>query len=138
MDNYIVKKIVFLLLRILRVKFVDLKKRGGKVKMIEKWMVDDAGTLINIETRNTYDFMEDIVDILNKLENKLNWQERETTELQERNDRQYKQLTHLHELIDKQEWETLTKEREQIKEEDNRLQELENIPVRCIRIHYGE
>jgi DNA primase catalytic subunit len=106
--------------------------------MIEKWLVDDAGTLINMETRNTYDYMEDIVDILNKLENKLNWQERETTELQERNDRQYKQLTHLHELIDKQEWEILIKEREQIKEEDKRLLELENIPVRCMRIHYGE
>jgi DNA repair exonuclease SbcCD ATPase subunit len=113
--------------------------------MIEKWLVDDAGTLINMETRNTYDYMEDIVDILNEkeerikeLENKLNWQERETTELQERNDRQYKQLTHLHKLIDKQEWEILTKEREQMKEEDKRLLELENIPVRCMRIHYGE
>jgi hypothetical protein len=108
-------------------------------------MVDTCGTLINTETLDTYDYMEDIVDILNEkeerikeLENKLNWQERETTKLQERNDRQYKQLTHLHELIEKQEWETLTKEREQIKEEDKRLQELENIPVRCIRIHYGE
>ena len=39
--------------------------------MIEmsKWMVDDAGTLINMETRNTYDYMEDIVDTLNKLSN---------------------------------------------------------------------
>jgi hypothetical protein len=32
MGNYIVKKIVFLLLIILKVKFVDLKKRGGKVQ----------------------------------------------------------------------------------------------------------
>ena len=32
-------------------------------------MVDDAGTLINIETRDTYDYMEDIVDTLNKLSN---------------------------------------------------------------------
>lgn len=32
-------------------------------------MVDDAGTLINKETRDTYDYMEDIVDILNKLSN---------------------------------------------------------------------
>jgi hypothetical protein len=106
--------------------------------MIEKWLVDDAGTLINIETRNTYDYMEDIVDILNKLENKVNWQERETTELQERNDRQYDRLTHLWTCIENNDWERLTKEREQMKEEDNRLQELENIPVRCIRIHYGE
>lgn len=33
------------------------------------WIVDDAGTLINMETRDTYDYMEDIVDILNKLSN---------------------------------------------------------------------
>ena len=32
-------------------------------------MVDDAGTLINMETRDTYDYMEDIVDTLNKLSN---------------------------------------------------------------------
>lgn len=37
--------------------------------MAEKWMVDDAGTLINMETRDTYDYMEDIVDTLNKLSN---------------------------------------------------------------------
>ena len=37
--------------------------------MTEKWMVDDAGTLINMETRDTYDYMEDIVDRLNKLSN---------------------------------------------------------------------
>lgn len=30
-------------------------------------MVDDACTLINMETRDTYDYMEDIVDTLNKL-----------------------------------------------------------------------
>ena len=37
--------------------------------MIEKWMVDDAGTLINTETLDTFDYMEDVVDILNKLSN---------------------------------------------------------------------
>ena len=31
-------------------------------------MVDDAGTLINMETRDTYDYMEDIVDTLPKCE----------------------------------------------------------------------
>ena len=31
------------------------------------WMVDTCGTLINTETLDTYDYMEDIVDILNKL-----------------------------------------------------------------------
>ena len=33
------------------------------------WMVDTCGTLINTETLDTYDYMEDIVDTLNKLSN---------------------------------------------------------------------
>lgn len=32
----------------------------------EKWMVDTCGTLINKETRNTYDYVSDVVDILNE------------------------------------------------------------------------
>ena len=35
--------------------------------MTEKWIVDDAGTLINMSTRNHYDYMEEVVDVLNKL-----------------------------------------------------------------------
>lgn len=35
--------------------------------MTEKWIVDDAGTLINIETRENYEYMEEIVDVLNNL-----------------------------------------------------------------------
>lgn len=35
--------------------------------MSEKWIVDDAGTLINMETRENYDCMEEVVDVLNKL-----------------------------------------------------------------------
>ena len=38
---------------------------------MSKWMVDDAGTLINMETRNTYDYMEDIVDLLNEKEERI-------------------------------------------------------------------
>ena len=35
--------------------------------MTEKWIVDDAGTLINMSTRKHYDYMEEVVDVLNKL-----------------------------------------------------------------------
>lgn len=35
--------------------------------MTEKWIVDDAGTLINMVTRNHYDYVEEVVDVLNKL-----------------------------------------------------------------------
>ena len=34
--------------------------------MNERFMVDDAGTLIDMETRNTYDYVSDVVDLLNK------------------------------------------------------------------------
>ena len=33
--------------------------------MTEKWIVDDCGTLINMETRENYDYMEEVVDLLN-------------------------------------------------------------------------
>ena len=35
----------------------------------ERWIVDDAGTLIDIVTRETYDIVEEVVDILNYYEN---------------------------------------------------------------------
>lgn len=36
----------------------------------ERFIVDDAGTLIDMETRNTYDYMEDVKDLLNEVINK--------------------------------------------------------------------
>jgi len=36
--------------------------------MTERYMVDDAGTLIDIETRNTYDYVSEICPILNELD----------------------------------------------------------------------
>ena len=39
------------------------------IKMIEKWIVDSCGTLINTKTFETFDCMEDIVDVLNELSN---------------------------------------------------------------------
>lgn len=35
--------------------------------MTEKWIIDDCGTLINMKTRENYDYMEEVVDVLNKL-----------------------------------------------------------------------
>jgi len=39
--------------------------------MTERYMVDDAGTLIDIETRNTYDYVSDVCPLLNQLNNKI-------------------------------------------------------------------
>ena len=36
----------------------------------KRFMVDDAGTLIDMQTRNTYDYVTDIVELLNELNNK--------------------------------------------------------------------
>ena len=33
--------------------------------MSERFIVDTAGTLIDMETRNTYDYVSDVVDLLN-------------------------------------------------------------------------
>ena len=35
--------------------------------MSERFIVDTAGTLIDMETRNTYDYVGDVVDLLNEL-----------------------------------------------------------------------
>lgn len=37
--------------------------------MTERYIVDDAGTLIDTETRNTYDYVSEVCPILNKLTN---------------------------------------------------------------------
>ena len=34
--------------------------------MTERYIIDDAGTLIDMETRNTYDYIEEICPILNR------------------------------------------------------------------------
>ena len=36
--------------------------------MIERYMVDDAGTLIDMQTRDTYDYVSEICPILNEKE----------------------------------------------------------------------
>ena len=39
--------------------------------MTEKWIVDDAGTLINIETRENYDYVSDVCNLLNEKEKRI-------------------------------------------------------------------
>lgn len=40
--------------------------------MAERFMVDDAGTLINMETRDTYDYVEEVCPVLNEQEERIN------------------------------------------------------------------
>lgn len=39
--------------------------------MTERYIIDDAGTLIDIQTRNTYDYVSDVCPLLNQLNNKI-------------------------------------------------------------------
>ena len=51
--------------------------------MTEKWIVDDAGTLINMSTRNHYDYMEEVVDVLNNLSEENEQLKKELTKFKE-------------------------------------------------------
>ena len=47
----------------------EVKKLRGRTN--EQFIVDDAGTLIDMETRNTYDYVSEVVDLLNDLTNEI-------------------------------------------------------------------
>ena len=47
----------------------EVRKLRGRTN--ERFIVDDAGTLIDMETRNTYDYVSDIVDLLNDVTNEI-------------------------------------------------------------------
>lgn len=44
---------------------IHIKGISGDGNMIERFMVDDAGSLIDMDTGKMYDYPEDIVDLLN-------------------------------------------------------------------------
>ena len=46
----------------------EVKKLRGRN---ERFIVDTAGTLIDMETRNTYDYVSDVVDLLNNFNNEI-------------------------------------------------------------------
>lgn len=94
--------------------------------MTERWIVDDAGTLIDIVTRDTFDYVSEVAGVLNdyEKENKKLKQvnemlqmdfamtERnlieENEQLKQRNDRQAKQLDRLYNLIEEKDWRALS------------------------------
>ena len=42
-------------------------KEKGVIRMTERFIIDDCGTLIDIQTRNTYDYVTDVCPLLNQL-----------------------------------------------------------------------
>ena len=81
----------------------------------KRFMVDDAGTLIDIQTREMYDIVEEVCSVLNALYN-------ENEQLKQRNTNQYNQLNQLWQLIEAKDWETLTAMDNQMKEDEEQLQ----------------
>lgn len=51
--------------RLVKSKLIEYEEQTKK----ERWIVDDAGTLIDMVTRETYDIVEEVVDVLNYYEN---------------------------------------------------------------------
>lgn len=52
----------------------------------ERFMTDDAGTLIDMETRDTFDIVEEVVDILNNYENTVFHKDERIKELEKENE----------------------------------------------------
>lgn len=82
--------------------------------MTEQWIVDDAGTLINMKTRETYDYVSDLVDELNE-------QEETIQDLKTRNNRQYELLKKITDLMCARDWKTLDQMVEEWEESDRLL-----------------
>ena len=68
--------------------------------MTEKWIVDDAGTLINMETRENYDYMEEVVDVLNKLSDENEQLKEALKELKEIGDYQEMRIQELYDMVE--------------------------------------
>ena len=66
--------------------------------MSERFMVDDAGTLIDMETRNSYDYVSDVVDFLNNLHEENGQLKKENKELEEF---RYAVFKNLHKITEK-------------------------------------
>ena len=47
----------------------EVKKLRGRTN--ERFIVDDTGTLIDMETRNTYDYVSEVLPLLNDLTNEI-------------------------------------------------------------------
>ena len=59
--------------------------------MTERFMVDDAGTLIDMETRDTFDYVSDVCGLLNELYKEVQLQSIVIKGYQERNDGLFKE-----------------------------------------------
>ena len=54
------------------IRRLEEENKQLKIKQNDRFMVDDAGTLIDLQTRNTYDYVDEVCPLLNELERELN------------------------------------------------------------------
>ena len=53
----------------------------------KRFMIDDTGTLIDMNTRNTYDYVSDVVNVLNDLNNSREYHKKERNKLKNREEK---------------------------------------------------
>ena len=68
--------------------------------MTERFITDDAGTLIDIVTRNTFDYVSDVVDLLNQLNDENDEFKKALIELKEIGDYQEGRIKELNDEND--------------------------------------
>ena len=78
-------------------------------------MLDDCGTLIDMQTRDTFDYVSDVCNLLNELVE-------ENKKLQERNNRQAKRLDDIYQLIEQKDWRALSDIMDDFKKAEEQLQ----------------
>lgn len=88
-----------------------------KVIIDERYMVDDAGTLIDKQTRECYDIVEDVVDLLNKMDTNCNQLKNENEHLKQKNMYFLKIMFALKNYIENEDYERIEKVVDKIKKE---------------------
>ena len=81
----------------------------------KRFLIDDAGELIDLENHKFIDYGDECCKLLNELSD-------ENEELKQRNNRQYEQLGRLYDLIEQKEWRVLTDIIDDFKKSDEQLQ----------------
>ena len=54
------------------IRRLEEENKQLKIKQNDRFMIDDAGTLIDLETCNTYDYVDEVCPLLNELNEELN------------------------------------------------------------------
>ena len=97
--------------------------------MTERFIVDDVGTLIDMRTRETYDYVSDVCPVLNKLSNENEQLKQQISKLQSKYDKsKADELKILMEtentvLLDKKEFENYVRKHNELQRHNKRRKE---------------